>query len=318
LVDVDSDGRTDVISGSWPGEIYFFRRTPSGDFAAGEQLKHDDGKVINIGSGTTPFLVDFDIDGDLDLVVGTVRGEIHLVPNNGGDFKKNAFGKSERLAAAGKPIEISSGEAAPAVVDWDGDGKLDLLAGAEDGSVVWFRNVGDAKRPEFAAVQALIKASPLGWGDDDRRRPGDWGLRVKICVTDFNGDGRLDLLLGDRCGGFTARPTQKQAERAEEDAAMRGLTELRTKWSQSLKKYRYLQAAAAAPAEKQASLATELEAARQLVVRYREEIAVAQRILENYKPQHQSHGFVWLFVRKAKSAVIKSASASGAPEIRQP
>ena len=33
-MDLDGDRRADLISGSWPGEIYFFRRQPDGKFAA--------------------------------------------------------------------------------------------------------------------------------------------------------------------------------------------------------------------------------------------------------------------------------------------
>ena len=36
LVDFDADGRSDVISGCYPGEVYLFRRQADGAFAAGE------------------------------------------------------------------------------------------------------------------------------------------------------------------------------------------------------------------------------------------------------------------------------------------
>ena len=34
-MDLDGDGRSDILSGSWPGEIYFFRRLTDGSFAEG-------------------------------------------------------------------------------------------------------------------------------------------------------------------------------------------------------------------------------------------------------------------------------------------
>ena len=36
-MDLDGDGVTDLLSGSWPGEIFFFRGKGKGDFAALEQ-----------------------------------------------------------------------------------------------------------------------------------------------------------------------------------------------------------------------------------------------------------------------------------------
>jgi hypothetical protein len=81
LVDLDGDGRTDLLSGSWPGEIYFFRRQPDGTFAAAQALKGPDGKPINIGSGSAVFAVDWNGDGKLDLLVGTLLGEVSFLAN---------------------------------------------------------------------------------------------------------------------------------------------------------------------------------------------------------------------------------------------
>ena len=49
-MDFDGDGTSDLLSGSWPGELYFFKGDGKGKFAAGETLKDKDGKVIKLGS----------------------------------------------------------------------------------------------------------------------------------------------------------------------------------------------------------------------------------------------------------------------------
>jgi hypothetical protein len=284
LVDLDGDGRADVISGSWPGEIYFFRRQPDGKFAAGVQLKGRGGKPLNVGSASAAFAADWDGDGALDLVVGTVLGEVWLIPREG-KGKGLAFGTPRRLEAAGRPIKVG-GDAAPVVADWDGDGRPDLVVGAEDGSVVWYRNAGTAKGPKLEAARRLVGPSPVGWGGDDKRGPRDWGLRVKPCVFDWDGDGRPDLLLGDRCGGFHAKPRQTEQEKEEERKANDGLPGLRQRWADAFRRYR-----AAEGAGEQGALRAELQ-------RLKDEIAAVQEIQSHYQPGYQSHGFVWVFLRK--------------------
>jgi hypothetical protein len=297
LVDLDGDGRTDVLSGSWPGAIYFFRRQADGTFAAARKLTDKSGREINVGSASAAFAVDWDGNGTLDLLVGNVLGEVYFLPNEG-PGKALAFGTPRRLEADGKPLKVN-GDAAPVAADWDGDGRLDLIVGAEDGSVVWYRNVGTAGEPRLEAARVLVGKSPVGWGGDDRRGPGEWGLRVKPCVVDWDGDGRLDLLLGDRCGGFHAKPNQTEAEQAEERRANDRLPELRRRWADAFRRYRQAGTApdAEATAAKQARLQDQ-EALREEVRRLRDEIVVVQQIQERYQPGSQSHGFVWLFQRR--------------------
>jgi hypothetical protein len=291
LVDLDGDGRTDVISGSWPGEIYFFRRQPDGQFAPGVQLKGQDGKPLNVGSASavfaahwpiaSKFAFDLKSAGKLNLIVGTVLGEVWLIPN-ASEGKELVFGTPRRLQADGKPIKVS-GDAAPVVADWDGDGKLDLIVGADDGSVVWYRNVGGAREPRLEAARPLVGKSPVGWGGDDQRGPRDWGLRVKPCVVDWDGDGRPDLLLGDMCGGFHAKPSQTEQEKDEERKANDRLPELRKKWADAFQRYQ------------KAGDATARDSLRREVQRLKDEIAAVQEIQSHYKPGQQMHGFVWLF-----------------------
>jgi hypothetical protein len=284
LVDLDGDKRTDVISGSWPGEIYFFRRQDDGKFAAGIKLNGHDGKPLNVGSASAAFATDWDGDGAVDLIVGNVLGEVWLVPGAAGG-KPLTFAKPQKLEAAGKPIKVD-GDAAPAVADWDGDRKPDLIVGAEDGSVVWHRNKGEAGKPQLEEARQLVGKSPVGWDGDDKRGPRDWGLRVKPCVFDWDGDGRPDLLLGDMCGGFQAKPNQTEQEKEEERNANDRLPELRQKWADAFQRYRKIE-----DAEEKDAVRIELQ-------RLKDEIVVVQTIQTRYQPGSQYHGFVWLFLRK--------------------
>src|SRR5262245_41837844 len=72
------------------------------------------------------------------------------------DALAQGLGKPVRIEAHGKPIDTDTGHAAPALYDFDGDGKIDLLVGQfGDGKLKIFRNIGDNKSPRFAAEQWL-------------------------------------------------------------------------------------------------------------------------------------------------------------------
>ncbi|HEY1378891.1 MAG TPA: VCBS repeat-containing protein, partial [Gemmataceae bacterium] len=67
-MDLDGDGIPDLISGSWPGEIFFFKGKGKGRFEAPVKLKDKNGKTINIGGGRQE-------GGDMILVAGDAQYE---------------------------------------------------------------------------------------------------------------------------------------------------------------------------------------------------------------------------------------------------
>jgi len=75
----------------------------------------------------------------------------------------------------------------PYVVDWDGDGKKDMLFGTERAEIYFFRNAGTNEKPELEVGKKLA----LTGGDFSK------GYRCRIDVADWNADGKLDLLVGN-------------------------------------------------------------------------------------------------------------------------
>ena len=330
-MDLDGDGIPDLISGSWPGEIFFFRGLGKGRFAAPEMLKDKDGNVINIGGGlrespdgsilitgnadfeqaadgtfvnyhgrrlkSTPekpiaitgtasavHAVDWDGDGRIDLLVGDIRGNVYLIPNEGTPTKW-AFGKERPLTAGGKPLVVAGGDAGPFACDWDGDGKTDLLVGAGDGSVWFYRNVGTAKAPELAAGVRLVPPGDVTYGRDapkERRR----GVRAKVCAVDWDGDGRLDLLVGDFTTQRPDRPEPTAEQKAEQAKARTELESVRQRFGELVQKVH-------GPSRVKAK--DEMEKVQKEL----KEVSERMRELQaKIPPEYENHGWVWLFRRK--------------------
>jgi len=299
LVDLDGDGIADILSGSWPGELYFFKGLGKGQYQKGEKLKGKDGKEIKLGSASTVFAADWNGRGVLDLLVGDIEGNVWLVPNES-KAGQPAFGSPQKLTADGKAIVVPHGDSHPVVADWDGDGVPDLIVGAGDGSVLWYRNVGTPKEPKLAAAKTLVAASSFG-----QKHPPDVSakdqpcMRAKVCVIDWNGDGRLDLLVGD--AGYTQTEAvklteeEKAAQKKAQEEYNRLLTEFLPLHQEQGKLF---QAPANEKPEARAEREKKLREVQEKLKPFNEKTQPLFQAMRKGQPSLEWHGHVWLFVRK--------------------
>jgi len=93
-------------------------------------------------SNPSPTFGDFDNDGDDDLVVGFFNGSLHYFENESGWTYTGIIPTTNGINNVGN-------SATPSISDIDNDGKLDLVAGEEEGNLNYFRNSGNSSGPLF-------------------------------------------------------------------------------------------------------------------------------------------------------------------------
>lgn len=171
-IDADGDDCCDDIISSGEGMLYLYRATGSVDgagvpiYASGRPVLMEGGNLYP-GSLSVPTVVDWDGDGVLDIIAGTSEGRLAFYKNYATNGEP-AFGPWKWLRSAGEeicfragyyevqgPLEAAWGYLCPNVVDWNGDGLLDVVFSSNEGKYEYMLNVGSATEPELGRRQSL-------------------------------------------------------------------------------------------------------------------------------------------------------------------
>jgi hypothetical protein len=147
---------------------------------------------------THPALGDVDDDGDLDLLVGERSGQLFFYRNQGdGTTAEWRFERSDFAA-------VDTGHwAYPALADVTNDGALDLFVGTGNGIVAIYYNAGSPGLPLWPETPDVTLSA---------------GTQAAPALDDLDGDGDLDLLVGQEGGtlfyfensGTTTHPSWTQ------------------------------------------------------------------------------------------------------------
>lgn len=201
----EADGKPYVLSKNFEYPDFF--KAP---YAKKRRLHYEGeelGATYNKSRSNMWSYADWDGDGDKDIVVGIdtwddygwdnafdslgrwtrgpLHGYVYLLENTGRGYVNRG-----KVEAAGAPIDVY-GAPNPCIADFDGDGDPDLICGEFVDGLTWFENVGTRTEPRFAAGRPLAN------------KHGEIRLHLEMIVpvvSDFDGDGHPDLIVGDEDG----------------------------------------------------------------------------------------------------------------------
>ncbi len=242
--DWDGDGDTDIICGDTAGYIAFFENLSGPGverpkWAAPKRLEAD-GKVIRVMAGpngsiqgpaeakwgyTTQSVADWDGDGLPDLIVNSILGKVVWYKNIG-------TRKKPKLAAA-QPIEVEWNSAQPTLaygwlkpegkglltqwrttpvaVDFNHDGLMDLVMLDQEGYLAFFERKKVGRKLTLLPPQRVLcddKGAPLQL---NAKIAGGSGRR-KLTLVDWDGDGKLDILLNSQNAQWLRQVAQKDGK----------------------------------------------------------------------------------------------------------
>ena len=167
-------------------------------------------RIVKEGNVSAPIgnvrgtAIDWNEDGLADILYGTAGGNLVLLRNTGTATNPEFKIREVLYDVDGVPIDVGF-DANPHVTDWNGDGKKDVLVGAERACIIYFQNVGTNAEPSlkyggFVLSDDTMLQTP-NWpiAELEGQEPGTVYKSDYVAtpyVVDWDNDGDPDLLAG--------------------------------------------------------------------------------------------------------------------------
>lgn len=215
LGDLNRDGWPELLVGRRDGSLCLYNIVGTGATATATKVS-DNTYGINVNLRSAPFLGDVDGDGYTDLLVGSNEGYTKYYRNTSKtdipafSLIKDTFGgvmpgffRMETQYDPDKNIFYDSlvfrniNGSSPALADLDGNGDPEFILGDERGQITIYRNI---RTTGFDSFQKVDEA-PFYFELSQDCRDYNFGANSKPVLGDLDGDGELDMVVGNERGG---------------------------------------------------------------------------------------------------------------------
>ncbi|PCI30025.1 MAG: hypothetical protein COB67_02840 [SAR324 cluster bacterium] len=188
FADINLQRKSDLLVGTVDGRVLLYVNQGTRRKANFRSMKPIQVVEFGLETHAVPSLMDWDKDGDLDLLVGQKNGTISLFTNQGDRFSPDWQFTEQSFQL----IDIG-GESAPFFVDLNGDNELDLIIGSANPTVFHYENkIQNEKRILWNRSTNLFNFNKLIVT----------GRRGSLAIADLDDDGDLDLLVGEDAGNI--------------------------------------------------------------------------------------------------------------------
>ena len=184
--DIDNDGDQDMLLGDSNGKIHLMKNIEiNGE--ANFFMNSVNYLDIDVGSFASPFFIDLDRDGDLDLIIGSRQGQIFHYENQGDANEANLVLANDTLGNINLTDPIyNTAYTTPTIIDTDNG--YELFVGTEKGHLYHYNTIDDNLDGSFELVT-------------DSMQLYSKSIKTAPALFDLNNDGWSDLLIGLYTGG---------------------------------------------------------------------------------------------------------------------